>query len=85
MDKPQVVPDRAAIAISDMLEHCARIQPGQEVSILAHLDGLRGGDNPVDRVEDVLLHDRGYLTILNYQSVIALAAKYPGRPGLPKC
>ena len=40
MDKSPVIPDRAAIAISDMLEHCARIQPGQEVSILAHLDGL---------------------------------------------
>jgi hypothetical protein len=43
-----VIPDKAAIAISDMLEHCARIQPGQEVLILSHIDGLHGGDNLVD-------------------------------------
>jgi hypothetical protein len=48
MDKSTAIPDRAAIAISDMLEHCARIQPGQEVLILAHIDGLCGGDNLVD-------------------------------------
>jgi len=32
-----------------MLDHCAKIQPGQEVVILAHLDGLYGGDNMVDQ------------------------------------
>ncbi len=36
-------------------------------------------------VGDTLLHDKGRLTVLDHPSVIALAAKYPGRPGLPKC
>jgi hypothetical protein len=48
MDKSPVIPDKPAIAISDMLEHCARIRPNQEVLILAHIDGLHGGDNLVD-------------------------------------
>jgi len=39
------IPKGAAIAINDMLENCARIQKGQEVLILAHIDGLYGGDN----------------------------------------
>ena len=43
------IPKGAIIAINDMLEHCARIKPGQEVLLLAHLDGLYGGDNLVDR------------------------------------
>ena len=38
----------AAVAIGDLLDHCARIQPGQEVVLLAHIDGLHGGDNLVD-------------------------------------
>lgn len=42
------VPKGAQIAIGDMLDHCAKIQPGQEVLIMAHLDGLCGGDNLVD-------------------------------------
>jgi len=32
-----------------MLDNCAKIQPGQEVLILAYLDGLYGGDNFVDK------------------------------------
>jgi hypothetical protein len=43
------IPKAAAIAINDMLDHCARIQSGQEVLILAHIDGLHGGDNLVDQ------------------------------------
>src|SRR3989304_2777545 len=43
------IPKEAAISINDMLEHCAKIQPGQEVVILAHVDGLHGGDNLVDQ------------------------------------
>jgi len=43
------IPKEAAISINDMLEHCAKIQPGQEVLILAHVDGLHGGDNLVDQ------------------------------------
>lgn len=42
------MPRGAAIAIDDLLDQCARIQPGQEVLILAHVDGLYGGDNMVD-------------------------------------
>jgi hypothetical protein len=42
------IPAGAAIAIDDMLENCARIQPGQEVLLLAQIDGLYGGDNMVD-------------------------------------
>jgi hypothetical protein len=43
------IPQGAAVAINDMLEHCAKIQPGQEVVLLAHIDGLYGGDNLVDQ------------------------------------
>ena len=43
------IPQGAVIAINDMLENCARIQKGQEVLILAHMDGLYGGDNLVDK------------------------------------
>ncbi|MFH1488971.1 MAG: hypothetical protein ABII06_08715 [Pseudomonadota bacterium] len=48
MMKTQGIPSGAAVAIDDMLDHCARIQPGQEVLILAQVDGLYGGDNLVD-------------------------------------
>ncbi len=44
-----VIPNGALTAIDDMMDHCARIKPGQEVLILAHIDGLYGGDNLVDR------------------------------------
>ena len=43
------IPREAAVAINDLLEHCAEIQPGQEVVLLAHIDGLYGGDNLVDQ------------------------------------
>lgn len=42
------IPRGAAIAIDDLLDHCAKIQAGQEVVILANIDGLYGGDNLVD-------------------------------------
>jgi hypothetical protein len=48
MANQQGIPKGAAVAINDMLDHCARIRPGQEVLLLAHLDGLYGGDNLVD-------------------------------------
>jgi len=48
MTTGQQIPKGAAVAINDMLDHCANIQPGQEVLLLAHLDGLYGGDNLVD-------------------------------------
>jgi hypothetical protein len=43
------IPGPAAISINDMLDSCAKISPGQEVLILAYIDGLHGGDNLVDR------------------------------------
>ncbi len=43
------IPKGAAVAINDLLDHCAKIQPGQEVVLLAHIDGLYGGDNLVDQ------------------------------------
>lgn len=43
------IPKGALISVNDMLEHCAKVKPGQEVLILAHLDGLYGGDNMVDQ------------------------------------
>jgi hypothetical protein len=42
------VPRDAATAVGDMLDNCARVKPGDEVLILAHVDGLHGGDNLVD-------------------------------------
>lgn len=38
----------AAIAIDDLLDNYARVKAGDEVVLLAHLDGLYGGDNLVD-------------------------------------
>ena len=43
------IPKGAAVAINDMLDNCAKIQPGQEVVLLAHVDGIYGGDNFVDQ------------------------------------
>jgi hypothetical protein len=44
-----LVPHGASIAIGDLLDNCARIKPGQEVVLLAQIDGLYGGDNLVDQ------------------------------------
>jgi len=43
------IPQAAAVSIDDMLGYCANLQPGQEVLLLAQVDGLYGGDNLVDR------------------------------------
>jgi hypothetical protein len=43
------IPKGAEIAISDMLDDCAELKSGQEVVILAQMDGLYGGDNLVDQ------------------------------------
>jgi hypothetical protein len=37
-----------ALAINDLLDDVAKIQPGNEVLLVAHIDGLHGGDNLVD-------------------------------------
>ncbi len=41
-------PADAAVAINDMLDCCAVVKPGQNVLILAAIDGLHGGRNLVD-------------------------------------
>lgn len=45
---PIGIPQGAANAINDLLDNCARIKAGDDVVLLAHLDGLYGGDNLVD-------------------------------------
>ena len=129
MTTQQGIPKGAAVAINDLLDHCAKIQAGQEVVLLAHIDGLHGGDNLVDEkaiswiqaaiqlrganasvlwideqakphawrlppvvkaalaASDIFInhsfdHDRGNLLALNHPTVLSVAAKYPGRPGL---
>ena len=42
------MPRGVAIAIDDLLDNVAKIQAGQEVLLLAHIDGLHGSDNLVD-------------------------------------
>lgn len=42
-------PKGALIAIGDMLDVCAKVQPGQEVLIVAILEGLYGGEDIVDQ------------------------------------
>lgn len=44
-----MIPRAAAISINDLLDHAARITPGQDVVLIAHSDGLYGGDNLVDK------------------------------------
>ncbi len=43
------VPAVAMTAINDLLDSCVRVQPEQRIILLAHMDGLYGGDNVVDR------------------------------------
>jgi len=42
-------PKGALIAIGDLLDSCAKVQPGQEVLLLAEINGLYGGDSLVDQ------------------------------------
>jgi hypothetical protein len=42
------MPKGVAIALNDLLDHCAEINAGEEVVIMAHMDGIVGGDNLVD-------------------------------------
>ena len=48
MPSRQGITRGAALAVGDLLDNCARIREGQEVLLLAHVDGLYGGDNLVD-------------------------------------
>ncbi len=42
-------PRGALVAISDMLDSCVKLEPGQEVLIVADINGLHGGDSLVDQ------------------------------------
>jgi hypothetical protein len=48
MNNSTGIPKGASVAISDLLDNCAKIQQGQEVLLVAHTDGLYGSDNLVD-------------------------------------
>ena len=48
MSSPSFVPRHAAIAVNDLVDNCAQVQPGQQVLIVAHPEGLHGGINLVD-------------------------------------
>lgn len=43
------IPHGSAIAINELLDQCAGVQPGQQVLIVAAYDGLYGGANIVDQ------------------------------------
>jgi hypothetical protein len=43
------IPEAAAISINDLLDTCVKVEPGQNVLLVAHIDGLSGGDNLVDQ------------------------------------
>jgi len=43
-----LIPKQAAIAVSDLVDNCAKIQPGQQVLIVAVNEGRYGGINMVD-------------------------------------
>jgi hypothetical protein len=43
------IPKQALISLGDMLDSCARVQPGNEVLLVADVKGLYGGDDMVDR------------------------------------
>lgn len=45
-----LIPQRAAVAIADMLDNCARVQRDQHVLLLCGLDGLYGGRNLIDEL-----------------------------------
>lgn len=42
------IPNLAVVTIDDMLDTCGGIQPGEQVLILANVDGLYGGPNLID-------------------------------------
>ena len=53
MTTRQGIPKGAVVAIDDLLDHCAKVQAGQEIVLLAHIDGLYGG------VEEELIEFKG--------------------------
>jgi hypothetical protein len=53
------LPADAAVAINDMLDCCAVVKPGQNVLILAAVDGLHGGRNLVDEQNRLIQSECG--------------------------
>src|SRR5678815_5655858 len=49
MSSVPLIPKQAVIAIADMLDNCAKVQPDMDVLIVAANDGLYGGINIVDQ------------------------------------
>ena len=49
MTRDSGTPKGAVVAIGDMLDSCVGLQAGQEVLIVADINGLYGGDSLVDR------------------------------------
>lgn len=43
-----LMPERASIAVADLLDNCAKIQRDQHVLLLCAFDGLYGGRNLID-------------------------------------
>lgn len=43
-----MIPGAAVVSINDLLDQAAKVMPGQQVTLIAHVDGLHGGDNLVD-------------------------------------
>ena len=43
------IPNRAQVAIADLLDNVAKVQAGEKVLLFAHYDGLHGSENLVDR------------------------------------
>ncbi|HZT07054.1 MAG TPA: hypothetical protein VFC51_08490 [Chloroflexota bacterium] len=43
-----LIPLRAALAVADLLDNCARVQRDQHVLLLCGVDGLHGGRNLID-------------------------------------
>ena len=63
MNHKQGMTHGIVMAISDLLDNVAKVQPGNEVLLLAHVDGLHGGDNLVDAMAiswiQSAIHQRG--------------------------
>ena len=69
MTNLQGIPRGAAAAIDDLLDNCAEIKAGQEVLLLAQIDGLYGGDNLVDEqtiawIQAAVQHRRANPTVV---------------------
>ena len=75
------IPKTAAIAVADLLDTCAQIQPGQNVVIVAAVDGLHGGMNLVD--EQTVADNpavRSYTRLITPQEITESLVGFPGDP-----